>query len=316
MAQLPKELTCSHRFQGRAAPVCIVLAALTVTAMAIPISTASAATAAAGSVNFMRTAEGTFDTFTSAPTTAQKDWMKAHYWRMRAYAPYFDTRLSWSSKAWFYQSAYADLSRQRRRHPAPRMDPARRRRQQALHPVRLLRRQVLAVRRRHRQPRLPEVVARPGPPAARQGLRRRLHRRCQPVSQGLQRPRAGGRSDRPADGRRDERADVAALPRRSHAGRPRRVPDGRDRPQRDLVRRRHDRRPAARPQGRQPDQPRARRQRRRPHGRHRQVELPEADGLRRPSPGRGTRGRLRRHLDHRRRPPLRARRVLPGLLGP
>ena len=55
----------------------------------------------------MRTAEGTFDTFTAAPTIAQQDWMKAHYWRMRAYAPYFDTRLSWSSKAWFYQSAYA-----------------------------------------------------------------------------------------------------------------------------------------------------------------------------------------------------------------
>ena len=128
--------------------------------------------------------------------------------------------------------------------------------------------------------------------------------------------RAGGRSDRPAHRRRDERADVAALPRRSHAGRPRRVPDGRDRPQLDLVRRRHHRRPAARPPRRQPDQPRARRQRRRPHRRHRQVELPEAAGLHRPSPGRGTRRRLRRHLDHRRRPPLRARRVLPDLLGP
>ena len=33
--------------------------------------------------------------------------MKAHYWRMRAYAPYFDSRLSWASKAWAYQSAYA-----------------------------------------------------------------------------------------------------------------------------------------------------------------------------------------------------------------
>jgi hypothetical protein len=84
-----------------------VLAALTATAMAISVSSASAATADAGSVNFMRSAEGSFDTFTSSPTTAQQDWMKAHYWRMRAYAPYFDTRLSWSSKAWFYQSAYA-----------------------------------------------------------------------------------------------------------------------------------------------------------------------------------------------------------------
>ena len=33
--------------------------------------------------------------------------MKAHYWRMRAYAPYFDSRLSWAPKTWAYQSAYA-----------------------------------------------------------------------------------------------------------------------------------------------------------------------------------------------------------------
>ena len=86
----------------------LVIAALALTAIAVPsAATASAATSVAGSVNFMRAAEGSFDTFTSAPTTAQKDWMKAHYWRMRAYAPYFDSRLSWSSKAWFYQSAYA-----------------------------------------------------------------------------------------------------------------------------------------------------------------------------------------------------------------
>ena len=78
------------------------------TAMAVSnAATASAATAVAGSVNFMRTAEGSFDAFTSSPTVAQQDWMKAHYWRMRAYAPYFDSRLSWSPKAWAYQSAYA-----------------------------------------------------------------------------------------------------------------------------------------------------------------------------------------------------------------
>jgi hypothetical protein len=68
---------------------------------------ASAATSLAGSVNFMRTAESSFDVFTANPTVAQQAWMKAHYWRMRAYAPYFDSRLSWSSKAWAYQNAYA-----------------------------------------------------------------------------------------------------------------------------------------------------------------------------------------------------------------
>ena len=49
---------------------------------------------------------GSFDVFTSSPTVGQQDWMKAHYWRMRAYAPYFDTRLSWAPKTWAYQSAY------------------------------------------------------------------------------------------------------------------------------------------------------------------------------------------------------------------
>ena len=75
--------------------------------VACNVAPASAATAAAGSVNFMRTAEGSFDGFTASPTVAQQAWMKAHYWRMRAYAPYFDSRLAWSSKAWAYQSAYA-----------------------------------------------------------------------------------------------------------------------------------------------------------------------------------------------------------------
>ena len=39
---------------------------------------------------------------------------------MRAYAPYFDSRLSWSSKAWVYQSAYAIYpggARRRAQHP-------------------------------------------------------------------------------------------------------------------------------------------------------------------------------------------------------
>jgi Hypothetical glycosyl hydrolase family 15 len=96
-------------FQGRRRTRRLLIAALTAGAIAVPsavTATASAATTA-GDVNFMRTAEGTFDTFTANPTAAQKTWMHDHYWRMRAYAPYFDSRLSWSSKTWLYQSAYA-----------------------------------------------------------------------------------------------------------------------------------------------------------------------------------------------------------------
>jgi hypothetical protein len=96
--------TFSRRSRTRA----LLVSALMVCAISIFNAVpASAATSAAGSVNFMRTAEGSFDTFTANPTVAQQQWMKAHYWRMRAYAPYFDTRLSWASKAWAYQSAYA-----------------------------------------------------------------------------------------------------------------------------------------------------------------------------------------------------------------
>ena len=60
-----------------------------------------------GSAHFAKAAEASFDVFTSSPTDAQKTWMRAHYDRMRAYAPYFDSRLSWFPNAWAYQDAYA-----------------------------------------------------------------------------------------------------------------------------------------------------------------------------------------------------------------
>jgi Hypothetical glycosyl hydrolase family 15 len=99
-------------FSRRSRTRALLLAALMVCATFIfsaglGVGSASAATSLAGSVNFMRTAESSFDTFTASPTVAQQAWMKAHYWRMRAYAPYFDSRLSWSPKAWAYQNAYA-----------------------------------------------------------------------------------------------------------------------------------------------------------------------------------------------------------------
>ena len=167
------------------------------------------------------------------------------------------------------------------------MDPARRRRQQALHPVRLLGRQVHAVRRRHRQPRLPQWWIDPGPRRLAKGYAGiyiddvNLYRK---VSNGLGQavapidPRTGAAMSEPTWQRYlgDHMQGVRA-----------RVPDDRDRPQLDLVRRRHDRRPAAHPPRRELHQPRARRQRRRPHRRHGQVELPGAARLHRPSPRRG-----------------------------
>jgi hypothetical protein len=71
------------------------------------IAPVAQATPKAGSVRFARAAESSFDRFTRAPSGDQQAWMRDHYWRMRAYAPYFDERLSWYANAWAYQNAYA-----------------------------------------------------------------------------------------------------------------------------------------------------------------------------------------------------------------
>ena len=72
-------------------------------AFAVPASAQSGA----GVVRFAKAAESSFDVFTSAPTVEQQAWMRAHYARMRAYSPYFDSRLGWFPDAWAYQDAYA-----------------------------------------------------------------------------------------------------------------------------------------------------------------------------------------------------------------
>src|SRR4051812_17777736 len=83
----------------------LAASALAVAALAGAAPTAHAADA--GTVNFAKAAESSFDRFTSAPTPAQQSWMRSHYYRMRTYAPYFDARLSWYSTAWTYKDAYA-----------------------------------------------------------------------------------------------------------------------------------------------------------------------------------------------------------------
>jgi hypothetical protein len=93
------------RAARRARPV--VCSVLAVAIAALAGFGASAASADAGRAQFMRHADTAFDTFTASPTAAQAEWMRTHYWRMRAFAPYFDSRLGWSPKAWVYQSAYA-----------------------------------------------------------------------------------------------------------------------------------------------------------------------------------------------------------------
>ena len=61
----------------------------------------------AGRVRFMKVAKAAFDRYTQAPSPAQQQWMRDHYWRMLTFAPYFDTRLAWYPDAWVYQDLYA-----------------------------------------------------------------------------------------------------------------------------------------------------------------------------------------------------------------
>ena len=227
--------------------------------------------------------------------------MRAHYWRMRTYAPYFDSRLSWSSKAWVYQSAYGIL-------PGSSVDTQ--------HPEWILRDAAgnkLYIPDGCSSGKCTQYAGDIGNPAYRQWWIDQSRAKLamgyagiyvddvnlyRKVSNGLGQavapidPRTGAVLTEPTWQRYlgDHMQGVrAAFPTAEivhnaiwYAG--------------DT-----HRRPAARPPRRQPDQPRARRQRRRRHGRDRQVELAVAAGLRRPSPGRGPRGRLRRR--RRPRPP-------------
>lgn len=58
-------------------------------------------------MRFVKAAESSFDRYTRNPSRAQQRFMRRHYWRMRAYSPYFDSRLSWFPDAWAYQDLYA-----------------------------------------------------------------------------------------------------------------------------------------------------------------------------------------------------------------
>jgi hypothetical protein len=65
--------------------------------------------AAAGTARFVAylTSDSGFLPFIDAPNAQQQAFMRTHYSRMFAFAPYFDSRLSWSSPAWVYKDSYA-----------------------------------------------------------------------------------------------------------------------------------------------------------------------------------------------------------------
>ena len=62
---------------------------------------------ASGGVPFFVIADSSFDRYTADPTADDEQWMAAHYARMLAYSPYFDSRLAWFPNAWVYTDLYA-----------------------------------------------------------------------------------------------------------------------------------------------------------------------------------------------------------------
>jgi hypothetical protein len=58
----------------------------------------------AGEVHFVKTADSSFD---AESTEANSAWIGAHFARMVAWSPFFDSRTRWFPNAWAYQDAYA-----------------------------------------------------------------------------------------------------------------------------------------------------------------------------------------------------------------
>ncbi len=91
-----------HRFAASVTTVALVLGFCPPPAAATnPTGTAS------GDVRVFEVADSSFDRYTLNPTPAQQDWMRAHYWRMLTYSPYFDSRVSWFPSAWMYKDLFA-----------------------------------------------------------------------------------------------------------------------------------------------------------------------------------------------------------------
>src|SRR5947207_1552574 len=88
-----------HRWSPtrRAGTIALVLALGT---SASPLLAADPSSSSPGNVRFAKIADSAFDPYTQNPTQPQVDWMRAHYARMLAYTPYFDSRLAWFPTAW------------------------------------------------------------------------------------------------------------------------------------------------------------------------------------------------------------------------
>jgi hypothetical protein len=60
-----------------------------------------------GTVHFVRSADSSFDAYTTSPSPEAQAWLRAHMWRMTVFSPYFDEKTSWYSQGWLYDDSYA-----------------------------------------------------------------------------------------------------------------------------------------------------------------------------------------------------------------
>jgi hypothetical protein len=85
-----------------------LFAALLVSTAAFGMLFAGQASAdSAGTVHFTRSANSSFDQFTSSPTPQAQEWLRTHVWRMNVWSPYFDEKTGWYPNGWVYDDAYA-----------------------------------------------------------------------------------------------------------------------------------------------------------------------------------------------------------------
>lgn len=59
-----------------------------------------------GKVQFVVRTDPSFDKYLKSPANASKQWLESHVWRMMAYSPFFDQKLSWYPGGWVYINLY------------------------------------------------------------------------------------------------------------------------------------------------------------------------------------------------------------------
>jgi Hypothetical glycosyl hydrolase family 15 len=102
IAQPPKE---TRMRSGRRRAIAVL--ALAAIAAFSPGFVGNAAADTAGTVHFVRSADTSFDAYTSSPSPEAQAWLRAHMWRMTVFSPYFDSKTSWYPQGWLYDDSYA-----------------------------------------------------------------------------------------------------------------------------------------------------------------------------------------------------------------